>query len=235
MKLDEILKDGLSAMEIELSARTLSSFRSYYELLEEKNKVINLTAISGEEDVSRLHFLDCAALINAAELKGASVIDVGTGAGFPGLPLKIIEPGIRLTLLDSLKKRVEFLSDVCSVLGYDDVVCIHSRAEEVPHGYRENFDYAVSRAVARLNMLCELCLPYLRVGGMFMAMKGPDCEDEIKEAAKAIEVLGGECEGVYLYTIPGTDIRHSIVKIRKIEKTPAKYPRRFAKIQKSPL
>ena len=197
--------------------------------------MINLTAISGEEDIARLHFLDCAAVLTAADFSGASVIDIGSGAGFPGLPLRILKPGIRLTLLDSLGKRVDFLKEVCAALKLEDVVCLNTRAEEAPECFRGNFDFAVSRAVARVNVLCELCMPFVRVGGMFLAMKGPDCMDEINEAKKAIEVLGGSLEETRFYKIPGTDIKHSLVRIRKISSTPEKYPRRFAKIQKRPL
>ena len=166
--LEDILRESLP-----LDERALGRFRRYYELLTEWNKVMNLTAISGEEDTARLHFLDCAALAGLTELRGKRVIDVGTGAGFPGLVLKILCPETELVLLDSLEKRVRFLKSVCAELGFDDVLCLHARAEEAPPRLRESFDLACSRAVARLNLLAELCLPFVKTGGLFAAMKGP--------------------------------------------------------------
>ena len=167
-------------------------------------------------------------------LAGKSVIDVGTGAGFPGLPLKIAQPDISLTLLDSLDKRVRFLGDVCAATGLTDVTCLHTRAEEAPE-LRGQFDAAVSRAVARLYLLCELCLPFVRTDGVFLAMKGPDCAAELDEARSAIRKLGGTYERTARYTIPGTDVTHSVVVIRKTAPTPPKYPRRWAKMQKEHL
>lgn len=233
--LEDILKDGFSQMGLSCDDRMLERYRIYFGALEETNKVMNLTAISGEEDVARLHFLDCAALLCSAELAGKSVIDVGTGAGFPGLALKIACPDIKLTLLDSLDKRIGFLRRTCAELGFADVECLHARAEEAPKELREGFDYAVSRAVARLNLLCELCLPFVKTGGAFIAMKGPDCEEELNEAKKGISLLGGKIEKCVGYTVPGTDVNHSLVIIRKIKPSPAKYPRRWAQIKKQPL
>ena len=186
----ELLASGFASLGLELTDLAADRFYQYYDRLETCNKVMNLTAITGETDVAQLHFLDCAAMLTAADFGTARVIDVGTGAGFPGLPIKIAEPSAEVTLLDSLNKRVEFLKETCAALGLDDVTCIHARAEEAPKDYREGFDFAVSRAVARLNVLCELCLPFVKVGGAFLAMKGPDCADEIQEAQKAIRTLG---------------------------------------------
>lgn len=233
--MEKILQDGLEALGLTMDEGALARFNTYHEYLGERNKVMNLTAISGVEDTARLHFLDCAALLGAADFSGARVVDVGSGAGFPGLPLKIIKPEIRLTLLDSQKKRVDFLTEVCQRLGFDDVACIHVRAEEAPAELRESFDIAVSRAVARLSMLCELCLPFVRPGGLFLAMKGPDFARELDEAARAIALLGGEAQDTFSYVIPGTDIRHSAAIVKKTQSTPRGYPRRFAKIQKTPL
>ena len=232
--MEHILKDGFTALGLPLSDAALGRFRTYYEYLSEQNKVMNLTAIEGEADTARLHFLDCAALLTVQELKGLSVIDVGSGAGFPGLPLKIAQPDMRLTLLDSLEKRVRFLSETCALLGFEDVACIHARAEDAKelHG---QFDAAVSRAVARLNLLAELCLPFVKVGGVFLAMKGPGAAEELAQAAHAIEVLGGGEAEILPYTVPGTEQAHNVVRIRKVKETPAKYPRRWAKIQKQPL
>lgn len=231
----ELLASGFAALGLELTDLAADRFYQYYDRLETCNKVMNLTAITGETDVAQLHFLDCAAMLTAADFRNARVIDVGTGAGFPGLPIKIAEPSASVTLLDSLNKRVEFLKETCTAIGLDDVTCIHARAEEAPKEYREGFDFAVSRAVARLNVLCELCLPFVKVGGAFLAMKGPDCAEELQEAQKAIRTLGGTEVTVHHYTIPGTDVPHSIVEIRKGKPTPPKYPRRFAKIKQQPL
>ncbi len=233
--LETLLKQGFEKLELECDAQALSRYRTYYEYLEEINAVMNLTAISGERDVAQLHFLDCAALLTAADFRGKRVIDVGSGAGFPGLPLKIACPDMELTLLDSLDKRVKFLKDCCEKMELRDVTCIHSRAEEAPEGYRGGFDIAVSRAVARLNLLCELCLPMVKKGGLFIAMKGTDCADEIKEAEKGVALLGGRLLKKLDYTIPGTDISHSAVIIKKVADTPKKYPRRWAQIKKQPL
>lgn len=233
--LENLLRAGFDTLGLPLTDAALSRYRTYFTLLEERSQVMNLTAIHGEQDVARLHFLDCAALLAAAEFpENASVIDVGTGAGFPGLPLKIARPELRVTLLDSLAKRVGFLSEVCAALGFGDTPCIHARAEEAPE-LRGQFDFAVSRAVARLQLLCELCLPFVRVGGLFAAMKGPDCAQELREAERAIRTLGAVHERTVTYTVPGTDAVHTAVLLRKTEETPAKYPRRWAKIQKAPL
>ena len=233
--LEELLQSGLEALSLVPNPQALGRYRIYYEYLEEMNRVMNLTAISGEEDVARLHFLDCAALLGLADLAGKKVIDVGTGAGFPGLALKIACPAMELTLLDSLDKRINFLKNTCETLGFDDVTSIHSRAEEIPAGFRQGFDFALSRAVARLNLLCELCLPYVKKGGAFIAMKGSDLEEELAEARRCIRTLGGQVEKKIAYTIPGTDVTHCALIIRKVTDTPAKYPRRWAQIKKSPL
>lgn len=231
----EILKNGFAELGLDVGEKAFERYETYFEYLEEKNKVMNLTAISGKEDVARLHFLDCAALLNMAEFKHKRVIDVGTGAGFPGLALKIAEPEMELTLLDSLNKRIDFLQETCEKLGFNDVSCVHARAEEAPKDFRGAYDIATSRAVARLNTLCELCLPFLKENGVFIAMKGPDCSDELMEAQNAMKLLGAELEGCKSYVIPGTDISHTAVIIRKIKPTHPKYPRKWAQIKKQPL
>ena len=228
--LEKILREQLTADEA-----ALERFRRYYELLTEWNRVMNLTAISGEEDTARLHFLDCAALAELTELRGKRVIDVGTGAGFPGLVLKILCPEMELTLLDSLDKRVKFLRTVCAELGFADVRCLHARAEEAPAELRQSFDLACSRAVARLNLLSELCLPFVKPGGLFIAMKGPELTEELREAEKGIRLLGGEVERTAEYAVPGAELRHNAVLIRKIADTPGKYPRKWAQMKKQPL
>ena len=233
--LENILSAGLNELGLPATAEQTASFRAYADLLCEKNKVMNLTAITQEDEVARLHFLDCAALCGCYDFSGKTAADIGTGAGFPGLVIKILNPSVHLTLLDSLDKRVGFLKEVCSELKLADVECIHARAEEIPAGRREAYDVVMSRAVADLRVLAELCLPYVRQDGVFMAMKGPDFEEELERAKPAIKLLGGKTERCEKYTIPGTDITHSVIIIKKTGSTPAKYPRRWAQIKKSPI
>ncbi len=233
--LEQIIQDGFNEYGLPVSEDIIGKYRKYCDFLLETNKVMNLTSIDGEDDTARLHFLDCAALLQYAGLAGKSLVDIGTGAGFPGLVLKIACPDIRLTLIDSLDKRIGFLKRTCEMLGLDDVACIHARAEEIPPGFRESFDAASSRAVARLNVLAELCLPYVREGGVFIAMKGPEIEEELEEAKPAIKKLGGKTESVNKYTVSGTDITHSAIVIRKTSSTPPGFPRKWAQIKKKPL
>ena len=233
--LEEILASGFEALQLTPDPQAIARYRIYYDYLDEQNRVMNLTAISGEEDSARLHFLDCAALLKEADFACRRVIDVGTGAGFPGLALKVACPSIQLTLLDSLDKRVRFLQTLCEKLGFADVQCLHARAEEAPAQLRQSCDIAVSRAVARLNLLCELCLPFVKVGGLFLAMKGPGAEEELDEAKRAIAALGGEAEGIRIYDVPGTELEHNVIVIRKVRDTPNRYPRRWAQMKKQPL
>lgn len=233
--MEDILIDGARNLGITLPETAAEKLKTYAALLTERNSVMNLTAITGEEDIARLHFLDSLALLNYADFPGMSVADIGTGAGFPGLPLKLAVPDVKLTLIDSQRKRVDFLAEVCRELGTDGAACIHARAEEIPAGLREDFDIVLSRAVSRLNILCELCLPYVKPGGVMLAMKGPEPEDEIAEAESAAAVLGGRYESTFAYTIPGTDVRHTVIVISKVSETPEKYPRRFVRMQKTPL
>lgn len=213
------------------------SFVLFSEMLLKTNEVMNLTAITEPEEVAIRHFADSVALLNVIDFKNKRVIDVGCGAGFPGLPLRLAEPSISLTLLDALQKRIGFLDGVCSRLSLDNVECVHARAEELAakEGYRESYDIAVSRAVADLSMLCELTLPFVKCGGAFVAMKAADCDDELCRAEKAISVLGGELERRALYPLYNTGITHTALIIRKVRETPARYPRRFAKIKSQPL
>ena len=231
--MEQLLRDGLASLG--LPDDGIPSLLRFSELLVEKNKVMNLTAITEPADIATLHFLDCASLLPLAEWKGKTVVDVGTGAGFPGMPLRILEPSIHLTLLDSLNKRIDFLQKGCEDLGLTDVACVHGRAEEFAAHRRESFDIAVSRALANLQMLSELCLPLAKVGGSFLSMKSVDSDQELEAAKKAISILGGEISEVKDYAIPGTDVRHRLILIKKIKETPKKYPRAFAKIKKNPL
>lgn len=227
----ETLLAGLPASITLTEAQTDTFCRFAAELIE-KNKVMNLTAITEPKAVAELHFLDCISLLNAVDFKEKTVIDVGCGAGFPGVPLKIAEPSIQLTLLDSLGKRMVWLGEVLPQLGVM-ADCVTARAEEYCAQAREQYDIAVSRAVARLNMLAELCLPYVKVGGYFLAMKGAMTEEEAAEAKRGIGLLGGKIEQIYEY--PAADAVHRAVVIRKVKPTPAQYPRAFAKIKKAPL
>lgn len=231
----QLLTSGLT--DLGLSPIPAAALAEYGRRLTEQNRVMNLTAITEPEAVARLHMLDCAAVLNAADFSGKKVLDVGTGAGFPGLVLKLCEPSIDLTLLDALEKRIHWLSELAPSLGAEYVTCIHGRAEEyaVQPEYREQFDIVTSRAVADLRMLSELALPFVKVGGVFLAMKGPDSQAELDRAGRAISILGGELRKAYSYTIPGTDVVHKVIPIAKVRETPGKYPRRFAKIKKQPL
>ena len=231
--MEQLLRDGLTALGLPTDG--IPALVRYADLLVEKNKVMNLTAITEPADIAALHFLDSAALLTLADFRNKTVADVGTGAGFPGLPLRIVEPSIRLTLLDAQNKRVEFLKEVCDDLALADVECVHQRAEEFAADRRESFDLVTSRAVAALPLLCELCLPLVKVGGFFVAMKSVDAGAELDAAAHAIEVLGGAVERVADYDIPGTEVRHRAILIKKVRETGKKYPRPFAKIKKAPL
>lgn len=229
----DTLLAGLPALNLRLSDRQAGQFCRYCELLLEKNQVMNLTAIREPDKVATLHFLDCMALLNVTDFREKAVIDVGCGAGFPGLPLKIAEPSIRLTLLDSLNKRVVWLRDELLPALEVEADCVSGRAEEYAAGHREQYDIATSRAVARLNLLAELCLPLVRPGGYFLAMKGQDAAEEVQEAERAVRTLGGRVERIWEY--PVEDAVHRVVVIKKVANTPAKYPRQFAKIKKQPL
>ncbi len=204
-------------------------------LLLEKNRVMNLTAITDPADVATLHMLDCAALLTCGAFAGKTLIDVGTGAGFPGVPLKILEPTLSVTLLDALGKRVDWLNETAAALELKDIAVVHGRAEEAGRdpALRERFDFATARAVAELRVLCELCLPFVRPGGFFLAMKGADCGEELDRALPVIQALGGTAEGWRDYAIPHTHVSHRVIIVKKTAETPSQYPRRWAKIQKA--
>ena len=229
----EVLQEGLPALG--MGEDRIPQLIEFSRLLLEKNQVMNLTAITEPREVATLHLLDSLALAAHEELAGKKIIDVGTGAGFPGMPLAIALPGVDMTLLDSLNKRIDFLQEVCNALSLQDITCVHARAEDFAAAHRESYDFAVSRAVAALPVLCELCLPLVKVGGAFLAMKSSRSQEETDQAAKAISLLGGKLERVTDYSIPTTDITHRLLTIRKISPTPKKYPRRFAQIKKQPL
>ena len=237
MDIKEYILSAVKDFKIELSEEQLSQLETYYKLLVNWNEKMNLTAIIEPKDVALKHFADSLSVLNYVDIpKNASVIDVGTGAGFPGLVLKISRPDIKLTLLDSLNKRLVFLEDVLNNLGLNAQL-IHSRAEEGGQNIdlRECYDFAVSRAVAQLNVLCEYCLPYVRLSGSFIAFKGGESDDEIKNASKSIQTLGGKKKNVYKFDRPENSGRRTLVVIEKIQPTPDKYPRQNGKIKAKPL
>ena len=229
----QTLEQGLP--ELGMGSGLIPRLAGFAELVLERNKVMNLTAITEPKDVAALHLLDSLELAALAGLEAGRLVDVGCGAGFPGVPTAIARPGLQVTLLDSLGKRVDFLREACGKLGLENVECIHQRAEEFAGARREAFDFAVSRAVAALPVLCELCLPLVKVGGKMLAMKSANSDEEIQGAGHAAEVLGGRVEWVKDYTIPTTDVVHRVVCVEKVKATPGKYPRRFALIKKQPL
>lgn len=232
----QILIDGFNDMGLECSELQLNQLEKYAELLVLRNKSVNLTGITDLHEIARKHFLDSASALSSVTV-GKRIIDVGTGAGFPGLVLKILRPDLELTLLDSLNKRLDFLREVTENLNLDNVTFVHSRAEDGAHKkeLRESFDVAVSRAVAALPLLCELCLPFVSVGGSFLALKGPAAAEEAENAARAITILGGELKEITDAPVPGTDLKHKIVVIKKVRHTPIKLPRKPALISKNPI
>lgn len=238
MKFVEALKKAANMHHLALTEVQIRSFDQYYQLLIKWNEKINLTAITDPEQVAVKHMIDSLSCFDTEIVSAkAKVIDVGTGAGFPGLPLKIWQDGITLTMLDSLNKRVKFLNCVTETLGLSGVESIHGRAEEyarIPL-YRDAYDVAVSRAVARLNVLCELCLPFVRQGGYFIALKGAQYQSEIEEAEKVIALLGGRVKKVAPVKLPGIEDIRAVIYIEKIKKTPSIYPRRTGIPEKVPL
>ena len=234
MSIRDILSAGTAAWGLTLDGEALDRFEAYYAYLSEQNEVMDLTAVEGEEETARRHFLDSLSLLRLGDFSSARLIDVGSGAGFPGLPLKLAVPSLRLTLLDSQQKRVDFLSALCRKLGVE-ASCVHARAEEqalLPEE-RDGYDFAVARAVARLNVLCELCLPFVKPGGAFLAMKARDSDGELAEAAHALRVLNAAPPRTEAMEVAGVERRVAV--IRKLGPTPKGYPRRFAKIKKNPL
>ncbi len=230
----QTLEQGLSMLSTQIYPQAVDNLLKFSDMLLEKNKVMNLTAVTDPMEVVTRHFLDCAVLAPRM-ISGEKVLDVGTGAGFPGLPLAILCPETEFVLIDALRKRMDFLNEVIAALGLTNVQAIHARAEEFAAKHRAEFDGAVSRAVADLSVLSELTLPLVKTGGVFYAMKASDCADEVQQAAKAVEILGGDPAAVEQYEVPVSGIPRAVVCIRKTRETPAKYPRRFAKISAAPL
>lgn len=236
--MERILQEGLRRLGLDSGEAVIAQFLTYYELLVSYNKKVNLTAITAPEEVAVKHFLDSVALLALFDLpRGARVVDVGTGAGFPGLPLKIVRPDIDLTLVDALGKRVTFLRMCADTLGLTQVTCLHARAEELGKKaeHREQYDVAVSRAVANLATLSEYCLPLVRLGGTFAALKGPAAPQELSGAKNAIAVLGGGNACIKLAEIADAELKHAVVLVDKIGHTPPKYPRSGNKAAQKPL
>ena len=233
---------GLEQLSITLSGEQKQQFLTYYEYLVEKNKVMNLTAITEYEEVITKHFLDSLAVVKTScfkpeKLAGKRLIDIGTGAGFPGIPLKIAFPKLEILLLDSLNKRINFLNEVTEMLGLTKINTVHGRAEDYAKqkGYRESFDFCVSRAVANLSTLSEYCIPFVKQGGCFISYKSGSVDQELIQAEKAVKILGGQREEVVRFSLADTDMDRSFVVIHKAKPTPKKYPRQAGLPSKEPL
>ena len=236
----EILNQGLAQLGVEPPDGAVDILCRYGQLLLKQNEVMNLTAITQPEEVVKLHFLDSASVAvwaGSGWLAGKRVLDVGTGAGLPGMVLKALEPSISLTLLDSLGKRVHWLEEICKGLFPDEVICLHARAEEQgwQPGFRDSFDVVTSRAVASFPLLCELCLPFVKVGGVFLAMKSVESTPEVQAGEQGVKRLGGKLLPEFDYQVPGTRVVHRLVPVEKCAPTSKGYPRKWAKIKKEPL
>lgn len=238
MNREELLKAGAASIGVELTDQQIEQFIKYYEILVEWNSFMNLTGITEYEEVIKKHFVDSLALCKAIDVNQVnSLIDIGTGAGFPGIPLKIAYPYLEVTLLDSLQKRIKFLDEVVNQLGLEKVETIHGRAEDFakPSMKRETYDLCVSRAVANLASLSEYCLPYVKVGGYFIPYKSGKVEEELEESKKAVFLLGGKIEEEVKFMLPDSDISRSLIKIKKVGATPKKYPRKSGLATKEPI
>ena len=232
LMMKKTLSEGLPRLGLALDDNTQQTLCAFGEAVVEQNKVMNLTAITEPEQVAKLHLLDSLSLLTLEDLAGKRMIDVGCGAGFPGVPVKIACPDVRLTLLDSLGKRMSWLERTLPELGVD-AECVTARAEEFVTTRREQYDIATSRAVARLNVLLELTAPYVKIGGKILAMKGTAAQEELDEAKNAIKRLGLKLERIAEFPVDGT--AHTVIVLKKISATPAQYPRRYAKIKQAPL
>lgn len=238
MDREAYLKQELQTIGIEINDHQVQQFMKYYDMVLQKNMVMNLTAITEYTEFVKKHFVDSLMIFRQKAPKaGMCMIDIGTGAGFPGIPIKIAYPEVSMVLLDSLNKRVLFLQDVIHELGLQDIIAIHERAEGPAHQgeYRESFDICVSRAVANLTTLVEYCLPYVKVSGEFISYKSGKITDELLNAEYAIKVLGGKVDVVESFELPGSDMERTLVHIKKVKHTPKKYPRSAGKPSKEPL
>lgn len=230
--------DQLGSLHIQLDEDQIKKFHCYYELLVEWNKVMNLTGITEYDEVNEKHFIDSLSIIKLLDLSNIkNVIDIGSGAGFPGVPLKIAFPHLKIVLLDSLQKRVRFLNEVINEIGLDDIIVLHGRAEDYARSpeYREQFDLCVSRAVANLSVLSEYCIPYVKVGGRFIAYKSGNIQEELRQSEMAIKILGGVTENVEKFNLPLSDIERTLISVRKKKNTGKKYPRKAGMPGKNPI
>lgn len=235
---NNVLIQGCLELGIQLTETQVNQFETYYELLVEWNKVMNLTGITEYDEVMQKHFVDSLSIVKAADLgQCKKVLDMGTGAGFPGIPIKIVYPHLEVVLLDSLNKRIKFLNEVIGKLGLSGITAIHGRAEDYAKQkeYREMFDLCVSRAVANLASLSEYCIPYTMLHGNFISYKAGSIEDELQNAKNAVFLLGGKMKDTVKFTLPGSDIERSLVVIEKVKKTPGKYPRKAGLPAKEPI
>ncbi len=238
MEFFELMKRAADEASVELSENQYEQFIKYMRLVQEWNEKINLTAITEDNDFIKKHFIDCIKAFKSEAIVNANtIIDVGTGAGFPGVPIAILHPKAKITLLDSLNKRINFLNTVVRELGLTNVTTIHSRAEDGARNpqLREKFDVATSRAVANMAVLSEFCMPYVKKGGYFVALKGPAIDEEMQNGKNAISILGGELENIIEVSIEETDLKHNIVEIKKVKNCPKIYPRKAGTVNKKPL
>ncbi|ACL77771.1 16S rRNA (guanine(527)-N(7))-methyltransferase RsmG [Ruminiclostridium cellulolyticum] len=235
-ELKQLLIDGMTYYKKEITDIQIKQFEKYMELLKEWNKKINLTAIEDDREIVIKHFIDSISIVPYVKNENLKIIDIGTGAGFPGIPLKIVNPQNKVTLLDSLDKRVKFLNEVINGINITQISAIHGRAEDFGTNpvYREKYDIAVARAVANLPVLLEYCLPFVKINGIFIAMKGSNTE-EFENCNKALDILGGKIEKIEKMELPFTNIERNVVVVRKFRQTPTKYPRKAGKPSKEPL
>ena len=238
MKFFDLMKAAANDVNLELTETQYEQFIKYMRLVQEWNEKINLTAITEDEEFIKKHFIDCMKAFKSDAIRNAkTIIDVGTGAGFPGMPIAILHPNAHITLLDSLNKRINFLNIVVRELGLKNVTTIHSRAEDGARKpeLREKFDIATSRAVANMAVLSELCMPYVKKGGYFVALKGPSIDEELENGSNAIKILGGELKEIIEVSIEETDLKHNIVEVKKVKECPKTYPRKAGTVNKKPL
>lgn len=238
MQYFDMLNEACESMGLSFDEEKYNKFIKYKDLVKEWNQKINLTAITDDEEIIKKHFIDSIKVFNCDYVKNAkSIIDIGTGGGFPGIPMKIVKEDSKMVLLDSLNKRINFLNEVINELNLPNMKTIHGRAEDYAQTaeYRQRFDLAVSRAVANLTVLLEFCLPYVKVGGHFVALKGPAIDEEIKDAETALKLLGGKIEAIIEVDIEGSDLKHNLLVVKKVKDTPKKYPRKAGMVTKNPL
>ncbi|MBD8045695.1 MAG: 16S rRNA (guanine(527)-N(7))-methyltransferase RsmG [Clostridium argentinense] len=238
MEYYNILEEASNNEKLSFDEDKYNKFMIYKDMIKEWNEKINLTAITEDDEIIKKHFIDSIKVFKIDELKASKrIIDIGTGGGFPGIPMKIMNPECEIVLLDSLNKRINFLNEVIKELKLENIEAVHGRAEDFvkENNCRESFDAVVSRAVANLTVLSEFCLPYVKIGGYFVALKGPAIEEEMNDAKNALKILGGKVERIEEVTIEGSDLNHNLVVIKKIKETPKKYPRKAGMVTKNPL